>query len=98
LAAVVAAAFGSFVLGLVTTVAEASKPFKDWLMFINRVGPLSGKTTTAVAAWALSWFALALVWRRRDISVRAVVVASAVLIGLGVLGTFPTFFEQFTAE
>jgi fluoride ion exporter CrcB/FEX len=95
---VIAAALGTFVLGALTTAAEASKPLKDWLMFVDRVGPLSGKTTIAVTAWALSWLALAVLWRRGDVDLRTVVIVSAVLVGLGVVGTFPTFFEQFAAE
>ena len=98
LAAVLAAGIGSFVLGVFTTIAEASPDVKEWLMFRAPVGPLSGKTTLAVAAWAVSWLILGVAWRRRNLAFRPVVIATAVLIGLGLIGTFPSFFEQFTVE
>lgn len=98
LAGVVAAALGAFVLGVVTTVGEASASVKDWLIFRDPVGPLSGKTTMSVAAWAVSWVVLGVIWRKRDVSVRIIVIVSAILLGLGVLFTYPTFFEQFASE
>jgi hypothetical protein len=45
-------------LGLLTTLAEASTSFKDWLQWSDDVGPLSGKTILAVAAWLVSWAVL----------------------------------------
>jgi fluoride ion exporter CrcB/FEX len=93
-----AAAVGSFVLGVMTTLAEASPDLKEWLAFRAPAGPLSGKTTVAVAAWAVSWVILAIAWRRKEVGFRPVVIASAVLVALGLLGTFPTFFESFTVE
>jgi hypothetical protein len=98
MAGVLAAGVGTFVLGLLTTLAEVSVSLKDWLVFRDPVGPLAGKTTLGVAAWALTWIVLGLIWRDRDVSVRTVVIMSAILIGLGALGTYPTFFEKFAAE
>lgn len=98
MAAVVSAAIGTFVLGLFTTLAEASTSVKDSLVFRKPVGPLSGKTTVAVAAWILCWAVLSAVWKRKEVDFRKTVVAAIVLVGLGILGTFPTFFEQFAAE
>jgi len=97
-AAVLAAAIGTFVLGVFTTLAEVSAGLKEWLQFRDPVGPLSGKTTLAVAAWAVSWLVLGIAWRRKEIDMTRVIVAAAVLIGLGLLGTFPSFFEQFAPE
>ncbi|MEX2556154.1 MAG: hypothetical protein WEB06_11025 [Actinomycetota bacterium] len=94
-AALVAAAFGSFVLGLFTTLAEVSEPLKNWLNWSNPVGPLSGKTGLALAAWVGAWLALGVAWRRSEVDLPKALIASAALIGLGVLGTFPSFFEQF---
>ena len=98
MAAVVAAGFGSFVLGLLTTLNEASTKLHDWLPFREPVGPLSGKTTLAVAGWAGAWIVLGLAWRRKEVDFRKALIASTVLLALGILGTFPTFFEQFTVE
>jgi hypothetical protein len=98
LAAVLAAGIGSFVLGLFTTLAEASARIKEWLILSEPVGPLSGKTTVAVAAWAVSWVLLAALWRKREVDTRVVIIITAVLVGAGFLLTFPAFFERFAAE
>ena len=96
-AAVIAAAFSSFVLGLFTTLAEMSEGLKEWLIWREPVGPLSGKTGMAIVAWVVAWVALGSLWRHRDIDARKAVRVTAILIGLGVLGTFPSFFERFAS-
>jgi hypothetical protein len=97
-AATLAVGIGAFVLGLLTTLAAASSDVNDWLRFNDRVGPLSGKTIIAVIAFFVSWGALAALWRRTSPRLRPVLVAAAVLIALGLLGTFPIFFEAFASE
>ena len=97
-AAVLAAGIGSLVLGILTTWAEASEGFAEDLQFNDRVGPLSGKTIIAAIAFFGAWGILSLVWRRSDPPLRRIVIISVVLIVLGAIGTFPTFFEQFADE
>ena len=94
-AAVLAGAFGTFILGLMTTLAEASAGFKDGLELNTRVGPLSGKTIIAAGVFFASWGVLALILRRRNPSMATVVWVSIVLFALGLLMTFPTFFQAF---
>jgi hypothetical protein len=94
-AAVLAAGIGAFALGLVTTLAEASTSFKDWLQWNDDVGPLSGKTILAVIVWLVAWAVLHLVLRTRPYETRRALIIALVLIALGVIGTFPTFFEAF---
>jgi hypothetical protein len=98
LAAVLAASIGVFALGVLTTLAEVSAGIKTWLTWVTPVGPLSGKTLVAIIAWLAAWAVLGLAWRRRDVVFRTVVIASAVLIGLGFLGTFPSFFDKFAGK
>ncbi|HXF71044.1 MAG TPA: hypothetical protein VNO79_00345 [Actinomycetota bacterium] len=97
LLAFVAAGVGSLVLGLftalVTALAEASQTVKGWLEFWAPVGPLSGKTTLAVAAWALAWAGLHRRLRGREVSVSRAFTLAAVLVGVGVLLTFPPIFQ-----
>jgi fluoride ion exporter CrcB/FEX len=95
LAAVVAGAFGCFVLGFFTTIAEASESLRTWLAWSNPVGPLTGKTDLAVAGFAGAWLLLGFLWRGKEVDARKTVIVSLVLIALGILGTFPTFFERF---
>ena len=97
-AAILAAGAGALSLGILTTLAEASATIKAFLTFYGPVGPLSGKTTLSVVVWLLCWGALHLTFRKREIGGRRVVAASLVLIGLGLVGTFPLFFQAFAPE
>lgn len=94
-AAIIAGGVGAVALGLFTTLAEASTSFKDWLDWNTRVGPLSGKTCLAVIVWLVAWAILHVIYRARAFETRRALTVSLVLIGLGVLGTFPTFFQAF---
>lgn len=94
-AAVLASGVGALALGIVTTAAEASASVKDALNWNSAVGPLSGKTITAVAVWLVAWAILHLAYRRTAYETRRALTIALVLIGLGVIGTFPTFFEAF---
>jgi hypothetical protein len=98
MAAVVAASFGTFVLGLLTTLNEWSVTVHDWLAFYAPVGPLSGKTLVAVAAFAAAWVVLGIAWRNKEVDFRGTLYVCAVLIACGLIGTYPSFFEQFTNE
>lgn len=97
-AALVAAGVGAFVLGLLTTVNEMSEAVHDFLELNAAVGPLSGKTMFAVAAWAISWPILHVALHRKDPSHSAVYWLTGVLVALGVLGTLPPFFQLFAAD
>ena len=97
-AALLATGIGILTLGLLTTLSEASTDIHDFLEFSDDVGPLSGKTILAVIAYVASWAILHAVWRRRDRPLRPILIATAVLIALGILGTFPTFFQAFASE
>jgi hypothetical protein len=97
-AAVLATGLGAAVLGLLTTLSEASTGVHDFLEFDEDVGPLSGKTIIAVIAYVASWAVLHGLWRRQSPALRPILIGTAVLIALGVLGTFPTFFQAFASE
>jgi len=100
-AAVLAASIGSFVLGLMVTLAEASVDIKNFLDFSKNyglgsgVGPLSGKVILATAAFILSWIGFGFVWRKKDVNFGRVFVAAMVLLALGFALTFPPIFELF---
>ena len=97
-AAVLATGIGAAVLGLLTTLSEADTGVHDFLEFDEDVGPLSGKTIIAAAAYFGSWAVLHAVWRRRSLTLRPILIATVLLIALGILGTFPTFFQAFASE
>jgi len=97
-AAILAGGIGCFAMGVFTTLGEASTSIKDWLNWNNDVGPLAGKTIMAVIVWLLSWAILYGVYRNRQAETRQALTIALVLIGLGAVGTFPTFFQLFTPE
>jgi hypothetical protein len=96
-AAILAAGIGALTLGVVTTLTEASAPISKALNWNAAVGPLSGKTTISVAVWLVAWLILHLVYRRRPFETQRALIIAMILIGLGVLGTFPLFFQLFEA-
>ena len=97
-AGVIAAGLAFAVLGVVTTLAEVFDGFGDWLAFSGRVGMLSGETIIAIAVYIVSWAGLGLFWRRSDPPLLPVAVVTALLVAVGLLGTFPPFFRLFGVE
>jgi hypothetical protein len=94
-AAVLAGGVGAAALGVVTTLAEVSEGFREWLQWSDAVGPLSGKVLVAVGVWLVAWALLHLALRSRPYETRRALVISLVLIAVGVVGTFPIFFQLF---
>ena len=97
-AAILATGVGIFVLGLLTTLNEASEGIHSFLDAFDGdggVGPLSGKTILATVAFFLSWAVLWGMWRNKDIDLKR---AFWIGVGLGVVGTvlmFPPVFRAF---
>ena len=102
-AAMLAAGIGAVALGFFTTLAEitAGTTFRTGgfpgLTWDRGVGPLSGKTGYAVIVWLIAWAVLYFVMRGKEYNFMRMFWITLGLIGLGVLGTFPVFFELFTA-
>jgi len=94
-AAILAAGIGCFVMGLVTSLAAGVSTFSSAIAFVKPVGPLSGKSDIAIAAYFIAWLVLYLVWRKKDVNIGRVGTATLILVGLGIVGTFPTFFNLF---
>jgi hypothetical protein len=92
-AVVLAAGLASFVLGLLSVLTAANTSVSDALTLSERVGDLSGVTTAAACVFFATWAALALAWRHASPALPRVAAATAVLIALGLLGTFPPFFN-----
>lgn len=97
-AAFLASGIGAVVLGILTTLAEASEGIKSALEWSKSVGPLMGKTIIAVIAFAVSWVILHIAFRDKDLDPRKVFTWTAVLVGIGFVLTFPTFFQLFAPE
>ena len=97
-AVLLATGIGALVLAVLTCWAEASEGFKESLAYSDRVGPLAGKTIWATAAFLISWGGLTALWGKRDVDLNKVLIASGVLLALGLVGTFAPFFEMFAPE
>lgn len=93
----IAAGIGAVLLGILTTLAEASSGIKDALQLNDRVGPLSGKTIGAVLVFFVMWLILHLVWKDKEVNHKRVFVWTWILLAIGVVLTFPIFFQLFAS-
>jgi hypothetical protein len=94
----IAAGIGALVLGVLTTLAEANEGVKSWLEWSTSVGPLSGKTIIAVIAFVVAWAVLGIGLRGRSPKPSTIFTWTAVLVAIGLVLTFPTFFQAFAPE
>ena len=93
-----AAGIGALVLGMLTTLAEANEGIKSWLEWSTSVGPLAGKTIIAVIAFVVAWVVLGIGLRGRNPKPSTVFTWTAVLVAVGLVLTFPTFFQALGPE
>ena len=94
-AAFVASGIGCAALGLLTTLAEISAGLKNLLNWWNPAGPLAGKSGVAVIIWIASWIVLNAAWKNKAVTIQRALTVTLVLIAVGTIGTFPTFFAMF---
>lgn len=94
-AALVAGGLGSATIGLMTVLAEASAPIKDSLNWWNPAGPLTGKTLVGVIVFFAAWIVLHFIFRGKNVNFARATTIALILLGLGLLGTFPPFFDLF---
>ena len=90
-AAILSAGAGCAFLGILSVVADASKPIAKLLTFYLPTGPLSGVSSVAILLWLVTWFILAKRWRIRTVAIGKVNVTAFLLLALGILLTFPPF-------
>ena len=87
MAAFVSAGIGSFAVGLMVILNEAGILVAPTLY--GPSGGVSGRTTLAAVVWLIAWGVLHYRWNGRSIAARPIYVVTVILIGLGVLLTFP---------
>ncbi len=92
-AAILAAGIGCFAIGLFATLGDAFPAVARFFDFYDPTGPLSGVTTSGIAVWLVAWYALSKRWRTTNVAMGKVNIAAFVLLGLGVLLTFPPFMD-----
>jgi hypothetical protein len=97
-AVMIAAGLAVFTLGLMTTLAVINgsvNSFLGWFQFDQGVGALAGKSTVSVLVFFVAWLVLYLIWREKDVVLKTSFYIGLGLGILGVIGTFPPFFEMF---
>jgi hypothetical protein len=87
MAAFLAAGIGSFAMGLFVILNEAGLFTAPSLY--GPAGGVSGRTTFAAVAWLIAWGLLHSRWKSREVEPRPVYALTLVLIGLGLVATFP---------
>ena len=98
-AAFVAAGIGSLVLGIFVVLNEVSPDVSNFLKFDANyglgagVGPLSGKVFLGTAAFLVSWVALHLVARGKEVNFGRWFAVALLLVFAGFALTFPPIFE-----
>jgi hypothetical protein len=90
-AAILAAGIGSLTLGLLSFIGDVSLAARRAFIIWNPSGPLSGVSTGTVAVWLAAWLLLFLLWRRRKVRLARINLVSFVMLGIGMLLTFPPF-------
>jgi hypothetical protein len=90
-AALLAAGMGATALGVFAVLGDMSPAFKKLMIFYKPTGPLSGVTTAAVIVWLLAWATLEWRWKHKTVPMGRVAVVAFILLGLGLLLTFPPF-------
>ncbi len=94
-AALFAMGIGVVAYGVFVILAEVSASFKSFETLNSSVGPLSGKTTYGVIVWLIAWVILHSVFSKRSYDLQKAYKWSMVLVGTGILFTFPIFFQAF---
>lgn len=97
-AALIAGGLGSATIALMTVLAEASAPIKNALNWWNPAGPLTGKTLVGVIVFFVSWVVMHLIFRGKNVNFARAATIAFILLGLGLLGTFPPFFDLFAPK
>jgi hypothetical protein len=82
---------GCFSIGLCGWLGDAFPAIAHSFNFYNPAGPLSGETTTALAIWLVVWFVLSKKWAATNLSMKRINLISFLLLGSGLLLTFPPF-------
>lgn len=92
-AAILAAAIGSFALGVCALAGDAVPAIRGAFNVWPPTGPLSGVTLTAIVVWLLAWYGLSRRWGSRDVNLVAVNAASFLMLIAALLLTFPPFMD-----
>jgi hypothetical protein len=94
MASIVAAGIGAFAVGFFVLLNEAGL-FAAPALY-GPAGGVTGRTTFAVLAWFAAWGVLHARWRNREVAPGRTFGLTLVLVGAGILGTFPPVWALFS--
>ena len=94
-AALLAGGIGSAALGLITLIFELNdkSAFAQTMTWYKPVGGLSGKSGWAIVIFFVSWAILHFIWKDKDTNFARISSLAIALLFVGLLGTFPPFWE-----
>ena len=94
-AALLAGGIGSAALGLITLIFELNdkSAFAQSMTWYKPVGGLSGKSGWAIIIFFVSWAILHFIWKDKDTNFARISSLAIALLFVGLLGTFPPFWE-----
>jgi len=93
IAALLAAGIGAMAMGAAVLLNEAGIFVAPTLY--APAGGVSGRTTLATIVWLIAWAVLHNRWQAREIAPGRVGGLTLILVGLGLLGTFPPVWALF---
>src|SRR6185437_8713310 len=94
-AAILAAGVGALALPVFAIAADKIAAIGRLMNFYQPTGPLSGVTTCAIAVWLIVWAVLGQRWRKRNLALTPILTTALILLGLGILLTFPPLADLF---
>jgi hypothetical protein len=94
-AALLAGGIGAAALGVTTTLSESVPSIATAFNWHAPVGPLIGEVGVALIIYFVSWIVLHAILRSKNVNFARITTISIVLLIIGLLGTFPPFFELF---
>jgi len=96
-AALFSAGIGCTAFGILTMLSECVPAMKNkGLNWYNPSGALSGVAIGAIVIWLIVWAVLGARWHNRRLeNERSLMIATVVLVLVGILTTFPPFYELF---
>lgn len=94
-AALLAGGIGATVFGLIVFIADLSKPFSDSLNWYKPVGPLAGKSILGTLVFFIAWAVAHFVWKDKEVNFNRISTIAIVLLVIGLVTTFPPFWDMF---
>jgi hypothetical protein len=88
-AAILSAAAGCCCVGVFGLLGDAFPALARFFNFYKPTGPLSGVTTSAIVIWLILWLTLSRSWGKKSLPMRKINGAAFLLLGVGLLLSFP---------